>query len=236
MARFTPLPARAGRIAYRARAGGELWGEETWSITRDGVGNRCLTTHCEMAFGNDDVVRDSILAVDAGFQPLEAFVRILNHGVPTGSGWFRFGDCEAEGESHSRDTGRVSQRMAIARPMRGFGIHAMMGDGWLSATFPFHEGPGHEHFFGTNLLHSLHHFGATGPMLETSSSGLRYEGRESVTVPAGAFDCHRVAFVGMTNAHPPYTMWISAEGEFLYVRGEVAGYIDSVFELEALQG
>ncbi|QGN54440.1 hypothetical protein [Novosphingobium sp. Gsoil 351] len=235
MRAFQSLPARSGRIAYRHRDG-RLWGEETWSLTRDAKGNRCLTAHCEMAFGSDDVVRDSILAVDAEFQPLEAYVRILNHGVPTGSGWFRFAGDEAEGESFSNDAGRLSQRMAIERPMRGFGIHALMGDGWLSATFPFAKGPGTEHFFGRNLLHSLHHFGASGPRLEVSTSGLRYEARETITVPAGTFDCHRVAFVGMTNAHPPYVMWISADGDFLYVRGVVEGYMDSVFELEELRG
>ena len=235
MAAYSPLPARSGRIAYRHRDGG-LWGEETWSMTRDRAGNRCLTAHCEMAFGNDEVVRDSVLAVDAAFGPLEAYVRILNHGVPTGSGWFRFTGDGAEGESFSQDAGRLSQRMAIDRPLRGFGIHALMGDGWLSAKFPFDKGPGTEHFFGRNLLHSLHHFGATEPRLEVSTSGLLYEARETITVPAGTFDCHRVAFVGMTNAHPPYYMWISADGDFLYVRGVVEGYMDSVFELEELHG
>ena len=44
------------------------------------------------------------------------------------------------------------------------------------------------------------------------------------------------AFVAMTNAHPPYVMWISADGDFLYVRGLVEGYMDSVFELEELHG
>ena len=87
-----------------------------------------------------------------------------------------------------------------------------------------------------SLLHSLHHFGATGPMLVSSTSGLLYEGEAMVEVPAGRFRCHRLAFAGMTNAHPPYSMWISADGDFLYVKGDVAGYMDSVFELTELQG
>ena len=236
MTGFLPLAARSGRIAYRGRQDGELWGEESWTVTRDRSGNRCLTAHCEMAFGADEVVRDSILAVDAAFQPLEAYVRILNHGQPTGSGWFRFGETDAEGQSFSREHGRLSQHMPIQRPLRGFGIHALMGDGWLAASFPYERGIGHEHFWGTNLIHSLHHFGATGPKLEVTTSGLRYSAREVVEVPAGRFDCHKLEFLGMTNAHPPYAMWLSAEGDFLYVRGEVAGYMDSVFELEDLQG
>lgn len=231
---FTPLPRRAGRIAYRRRADHGLWGSEEFAVTRDSDGNRTLVAHCEMAFGDDDVVRETTLSVDAGFQPLDAYVRILNHGRWTGSGWFRFADNEATGHGWNSEDGDWSAKTPIARPMRGFGIHALIGDGWLAAAYPYDKGPGSEHFFGDNLLHSLHHFGATGPRFEISTSGLRYDGIESVTVPAGTFECHRLGFVGMTNAHPPYTMWIGADGDFLYVRGVVEGYMDSVFELEEL--
>jgi hypothetical protein len=40
----------------------------------------------------------------------------------------------------------------------------------------------------------------------------------------------------MTNAHPPYVMWVSADGDFVYVKGEVGGYMESVFELVELEG
>jgi hypothetical protein len=233
---FTPLPRRTGRIAYRHRADGQAWGFEDFALTRDAEGGRTLVVHCEMALGDEAVMRDSILTVDAAFQPRDAYVGILNHGRPTGSGWFRFADAEAEAEVFTAAAGRVSQRVPITRPLRGFGIHALAGDGWLAATFPYARGPGTTHFFGHNLLHSRHHLGATGPMLETSTSGLRYDALETVNVPAGRFDCHRLAFVGMTNGHPPYVMWISADGDFVYVRGEVEGYMDAVFELEYLAG
>jgi hypothetical protein len=234
---FTPLARRSGRIAYRHRSDGREWGFEDFTLTRDAAGGRCLAVHCEMAFDAEHVVRETVLSVDAGFQPLDAYVRILNHGMPTGSGWFRFGDDEAEGESFTAATGRLSQRMLIEKPMRGFGVHALMGDGWLAAGFPFERGAGHTHFLGArNLLHSLHHFGATGPRLEISASGLTYTGMETITVPAGTFACHRLVFTGMTNAHPPYTMWISADGDFLYVQGVVEGYMDALFQLEQLTG
>jgi hypothetical protein len=80
----------------------------------------------------------------------------------------------------------------------------------------------------------VHHLGATGPMIATSGSGLDYVGPETIEVPAGRFDCHRIRFAGLTNNHPPYDMWVTRDGDFLYVRGEVAGYMDSVFELESL--
>jgi hypothetical protein len=234
---LVPLPRRAGRISYRHRSDGAEWGFEDFTLTRDAAGGRCLSAHCEMAFDAEQVVRETVLSVDSTFQPLDAYVRILNGGVPTGSGWFRFGEDQAEGESFTQASGRLSQRMPIDRPMRGFGVHALMGDGWLAASFPFERGAGHTHFLGQrNLLHSLHHFGATGPRLELSTSGLTYIGRETITVPAGSFDCHRLAFTGMTNAHPPYHMWISTDGDFLYVQGVVEGYMDSLFVLEQLTG
>lgn len=234
---LTPLPRRQGRIAYRHRSDGHEWGFEDFTLTRDASGGRCLTVHCEMAFDAEHVVRETILNVDAAYQPLDAYVRILNHGLPTGSGWFRFSEDEAEGECFTAATGRLSQRVTIEKPIRGFGIHALMGDGWMAATIPFDRGAGTVHFLGQrNLLHSMHHFGATGPKIEISATGLTYEGDETITVPAGTFHCHRIAFTGMTNAHPPYIMWISADGDFLFVRGVVEGYMDALFQLEQLEG
>jgi hypothetical protein len=233
---FVPLPCRKGRITYRKRGTGELWGQDEIRIHRGADGLRVFTAHCEMRFGDEEVVRDSVLSVHADFHPHDAYVRIMHHGRVTGTGWFRFTDTEAVCESWTEAEGRISQTMPIQRPIRGFGIHAVQGDGWLGATFPYDKGPGHVQFFGRNLLHSLHHFGATGPFITTSQSGLRYVGPETVTVPAGTFDCHRIAFVGLTNDHPDYDMWLTRDGDFLYVKGEVAGYMDSVFELAELEG
>lgn len=233
---FVPLPCRKGRITYRKRATGELWGQDEIRIHRGADGLRVFAAHCEMRFGDEEVVRDSVLSVHPDFHPHDAFVRIMRQGRVTGTGWFRFTDNEASCESWTEAEGRISQTMPIQRPIRGFGIHAVQGDGWLGATFPYDKGPGHVQFFGRNLLHSLHHFGATGPFITTSQSGLRYVGPETVTVPAGTFDCHRIAFVGFTNDHPDYDMWLTSDGDFLYVKGEVAGYMDSVFELAELEG
>lgn len=233
---FVPLPRRSGHIAYRSAATGEQWGTEDFTITKARDGSRTLMVQCEMQHGAQDVTRFTTLAVDAEFQPTEAHVRILNHGKLTGSGWFHFTDAAAEAQTATQAEGRVSQRQTVTRPMRGFGIHALVGDGWLAATFPFEKGPGTTHFWGPSLLHSLHHFGASGPMLVTSTSGLHYEARETIDVPAGRFDCHRLSFTGMTNNHPPYTMWISADGDYLYVKGIVEGYMDGLFQLERITG
>lgn len=236
MGAFVPLPRRSGIIHYKHANSSALWGVESWSMTRGADGQRVLSAHCEMAFEAEDVVRDSVLAVHGDYHPHDCTVRIMNQGRVTGTGWFRFTDTQAECESWTEQQGRISQTMSISRAMRGFGIHALQGDGWLAATFPYDLGAGHVQHWEHSLLHSLHHFGASGPFIHRSTSGLRYLGDESVSVPAGTFDCYRVQFVGMTNNHPPYDMWISRDGDFLYVKGVVAGYMDSVFELVSLEG
>ena len=232
---FAPLSRRDGLISYRTAAGAE-WGFERWGMTRGADGMRVLNAHCEMAFGEDAVVRDSVLSVDADYSAHDAYVRIMNHGEVTGSGWFTFADGSATCEARTKAQGRISQTMPIARPFRGFGIHAVQSDGWLAAVFPFDRGAGHVQFWGRNLMHSLHHLGATGPFFTTTHSGLEYIGAQRVEVPAGVFDCHRIAFRGITNDHPPYEMWLTRDGDFLYVKGVVGGYMDSVFELVEQNG
>lgn len=236
MTRYQPLPSRCGTVSYRNALSGELWGEERWTIRRGVDGMRVLTAHCEMALGVDHVVRDSLLAVDAAYHPHDGSVRIMNSGRWTGDGWYHFTDDLASCEAMSQDNGRLSQTMPITRPMRGFGQHALQSDAWLGATFPYDRGPGHVHFWGQNLLHSSHHLGATGPGLAVTYSGLEFVGEETITVPAGRFDCYKLRLVGITNDHPPYEMWLTRDGDFLYVRGLVQGYMASVFELETLEG
>ena len=233
---FAPLPARRGLIEYRRRNERARWGFERWEITCGSDGMRTLSAHCELAVAGEQVVRDNVLSVHDDFHPAEAYVRVMNKGELTGSGWFRFTDTEAECESFSRDLGRVSQTIAIQRPMRGFGVHAVQSDGWLAATFPFDKGPGHVAFMGRNLMHSLHHLGATGPSLCTTTSGFEFVGVETIEVPAGRFECNRMRLRGIVNDHPPYDMWLSRDGDCLYVKGEAQGYLDSVFELVELEG
>ena len=233
---WSPRPARKGRIAYRKFSDDSLWGFEDWRITLEADGTRTLNAHCEMKQGDEEVLRDSTLAMDADYQPREAYVRICNQGERTGSGIYWLGEDELQAECLTDGEGRMSSRVPIARPLRGFGIHAVQGDAWLAAAYPFEKGPGSEWYAGKNPVHSLHHLGATGPRVELSTSGLRYIADEEVSVPAGTFACRKMELAGIVNDHPPYYFWISTDGDCLFVRGTVEGYMDSYFQLESLEG
>lgn len=239
---LTPRHAtRSGRIVYRLLPEAAafdafpdgVWGFEDFTLTRHGDGSRVLRARCEL---HDEplVVRDVVQAVDATFHPHDVFVRLTIGDRFFGSSWYRFTDAEAELEGWTALKGRIREHRWIARDMRGFGTHALMADAWLCARFDYAKGPGRQ-TFRDNLLTSLDHRGATGPEFAvTTTSTLRYDGVETITVPAGTFACHHLAFEATSNNHPPYDLWVSADGDFLFVKGVVTAPYHWAFELTAL--
>jgi hypothetical protein len=222
------LPGFRGRLLYLGADGG-AWGFEDWTMRLGRDGRRTFYAHVELEFDGLRVARDVIQSVDAGFHPTDASVRLMVDDEAYGSAWYRFTDELAECESWSLTDGRNSQRFPIDRTMRGFGTHALQSDAWLLARFDYQRG-GTQHF-KRNLLTSTHHLGATGPRFMTTDSGLELVGAETVAVPAGTFDCWHMRFVATSNKHPPYDLWVTRDGNFVYVRGVVTGYMASTFEL-----
>ena len=90
------------------------------------------------------------------------------------------------------------------------------------------------------MLTSPDHRGATGPMLFALGFGLEFVGRESVTVAAGTFDAFHFRYVDtagqLPEEHPPYDVWCSADGNYLYLQGGVGGYMQTRYELVELRG
>lgn len=225
------LPRRTGKSHYIANSDGRVWGFEDWAVTTAADGMRVLQAYCELDFGGEHVTRQITQSVRADWRPHDGHVRTMVDGRFGGSAWYRFSETEVECEAFTAQEGRFAQRFPVGPRVRGLGTHALQADAWNAAVLDFSKGPHHEAFSG-NIMISLHHFGATGPKIETTNSGLQYFGDEDVDVPAGKFRCHKVAYAGMTaNDHPPYVMWISADGAFTFVKGEVAGYMASRFEL-----
>lgn len=209
-----------------------LWGVEHWRMTHHADGHRVMRAYCEL---HDDppLIRDVIQCVDADYHPHDSFVRLTSDNRFFGSTWYRFSDHEAEYQGFTAKRGRINDSTTISRAMRGFGSHNLGSDAWLTARYDYSRGTGTQYFEG-NLLTSLDHRGATGPEFARSRSGLEYFGIETVTVPAGTFECHHFAIVGTNHNHPPYDYWVTADGDFLYVKGIVTEPYNWSFELMEL--
>lgn len=206
------------------------WGREIFTVTRHQNGERVLRAYCEL---NDDpaLIRDVFQRVDKDFHPMDACVRLTEDDLFKGTAWYHFTDQSAEMQGYNMESGRVSAQTAIDRNVRGFGNHSLLGDGWLVARFDRSKGP-RQHTFYDNPLTSIDHRGATGPLLErTKASTFEYFGEDEITVPAGTFHCHHFAFVLVSNNHPPYHLWVTADGDFMFVKGTVDAPYNWSFEL-----
>ena len=225
--------AQKGKINYFKGVSQDdrhCWGFEEWRITPHADGSRTLNAHCEL---HDDplIIRDVIQSIDANRQPTDALVRLAVNGAFQGAALYTFGNGEATCHGVNRTTNYFMDQRDIPPAIRGFGTHALMADGWLTAHFDRSEGPGAKEF-RNNLLTSLDHQGGTGPDFQvTTFSHMQYFGDETVSVLAGRFDCHHFAIIGASNNHPQYDFWVTADEEFVYVKGAVPEEYGWSFEL-----
>jgi hypothetical protein len=153
-----------------------------------------------------------------------------------GSGWFRFHPEYAECEANTKLEGRVSQRMDLQRRLLTFQNHAIACDAWHLRLYDRSKGPGVQGIQQI-LLSSPDHRGATGPMLFSIGIGVEYVGEETCAVGAGTFDAYHFRFVaspGLPQEHPPYDVWCTADGDFLFLKGAVGGYMQTYYELVEL--
>lgn len=228
---------RTGRVRYTSNKPdrlGEERGRERWTLVRHTDGRRSLLAHSEID-DRPSVLRFVQVNLRPDFCPADAFVRITVGDQFHGSGWFRFDGETAECETLTTPDGRVSQRMNVAGGARFFGGHAIQNDGWATQMVD-RSRPG-EIQSVTAVLSSPDHRGATGPMLCTVAANLVYDGEEAVTVAAGTFPAWHFRFVtvtGMAGEHPDYDVWTTTDGDFVVLKAQVAGYMQTHYELVEL--
>lgn len=209
-------------------------GREHFRIDVHADGCRTIAAHGEI----DDapaVVRDVNLRVNADLMPQESFVRIAVGGEFRGSAWFNFAGGVAECEAFTTVEGRVSQRMALDAPLPAFGNHAMINDGFLLGLYDLSKGPGVQ-VTKRMLLSSPDHRGATGPMLFAIDLAIEFVGRETLKVAAGKFPALHFRMVdipGLPLEHPPYDLWCTDDGDYVLLKAEVGGYMQTAYELTA---
>lgn len=224
---MNPHPAAAhksvkGRIDYvsdRDADRGRPRGSEDFSILRYADGTQTLSAHSTIA-DPPHVERDVVQSVDANMRPLDCFVRVRTGHAFTGSGWFRWTAAEAECEALTATEGRISKRVtALPGPMV-FCNHAIVGDAWMTAAYPFAQGPGAA-FVANMFSPSANTQGATGPTLERFGLGVIWLGCETITVAAGRFEANtfRLGRVNdATDVTPDklaYEMWVLTDGSYV---------------------
>ena len=228
-----------GRIAYLSKKPDRMdqeRGRERFTITVHSDGHRTCMAQSEID-DRPSVMRNVALTLDENWVPLDCFVRISVGDRFMGSGWFRFSEDEAECETHTAIEGRVSQKMSLIERPRAFVDHAIIGDAWVLKMFDLSKGPGVQSF-GQLLLSSPDHRGATGPLLFRISPSIEFVGEEKITVGAGEFDALHFRFgstAGLPNEHPPYDIWCTADGHYIFLRGAVYGYMMTYYELTDLE-
>jgi hypothetical protein len=229
---------RTGLVRYtslKADRLGEERGRERWTLVKHEDGRHSLIAHSEID-DRPSVLRFVQLNLHGNGQPADAFVRITVGDEFRGSGWFRFGSDYAECETFTSTDGRVSQRMDFDEGVRFFGGHAIQNDGWATRVVD-RSRPG-EIQLVTAVLSSPDHRGATGPMLCTVSAHMVYDGEETIEVEAGTFSAWHFRFVavtGLDGEHPDYDVWTTTDGDYIVLKAQVAGYMQTYYELAELR-
>ncbi len=187
-------------------------GREWVAVSVSPDGSRTLTARCEI--DDSQVERHVVYAVDAGWRPLDASIRLSVRGTFSGSGWFRFADHRAECETLMAEGGRVSQSIGRRLGDQGehatsFGAHPVACDVWHLGGYQPRGVPsdpvGHTAFMSSLLAN-----GASGPMLSTMSYRVEELGVEDVVVPAGTFTCHHYRYV-FDDGHPDEHVWYTGD-------------------------
>jgi len=229
---------RTGLVRYtslKADRLGEERGRERWTLVKHDDGRHSLQAHSEID-DRPSVLRFVQLNLDGAGMPTDAFVRITVGDEFRGSGWFRFGSSYAECETFTSTDGRVSQRMDLDQGIRFFGGHAIQNDGWAARVVD-RSRPGEIQRVDA-VLSSPDHRGATGPMLCTVAAHMIYEGEESIDIEAGSFPAWHFRFVsvtGLDGEHPHYDVWTTTDGDFIVLKAQVAGYMQTYYELAELR-
>lgn len=160
------------------------------------------------------LVRDSSQTFDAAWAPTEGYVRLIRDGAFLGSVVRR-----VEGRTvHSflfGPDGSVTRGEQDLLPGMTFGFHSVASNPWKFAQHSGGSGPEPLPV----LTHSLTWNGGTVGLGDVSHTRLELVGRETITVPAGTFECDHHRWY--TEVDGQIDVWSTGEDK-VYVRGHQA--------------
>lgn len=227
---------RRGKISYistEPERFGKERGRERFHMSFAADGRKTLSAVCEID-DEPDVLRHTVLTYDADWRPTEALVRIDVSGKPMGSGWLDVQPRMARLYGRNARSGLIASEIEPGAPLRFLGCDPIVSDGWHLSNFDLALPDGDQATDG--VLSSADNRGGTGPTLWPLRTGMRFHGRERLTVPAGAFDAlhFELLFLSgqMLEAHPPYHIWTTADGDYVALRSEQEGRRYDLVELD----
>ncbi len=213
-------------------------GREHFLITDQAGGVRVMHAYFEID-DSPNVVRDEMLALGPQGHRLDAVVRVTGGNRFEGGGFFRLTERMAEDKVFNRSASRSSQRIELAEPLCALGVHPICGHALMLHSYGLSQGA-RRRFFPNLMQTSPDHSRATGPALYALGFGLELVGRVTVTVAAGRFDALHFRFTDtagqLPQEHPPYDMWCTADGDYLYLKGRAGRYMPTRYELVEIDG
>lgn len=230
----------SGTILYTSRKPdrvGERRGIEHFRFTHHRDGAVTLRAYCEIEEPEPTVLRDVVYSLDPAGRPRDCLIRLVVGDRFMGSGWIRATEHSVECESYGPSIGRLSQTVALEQPLDGLGTHPIVADGYLLSRQSFKEGEKRKLHV---MVPSVDHRGATPPQLAYVNVDATFLGSETVTVRTGTFPARHYLFTddgsaGFSSKHPPYDVWITDDEDGIFLQGGVGGYMQTWYELAALE-
>ena len=219
-----------GKILYIGADNKER-GREWFSMTFHEDGQRTLRAYCEI--DDTEVNREVTYTMDANWRPLDCFNRLHVDRKFLGTGWVRVSDKTAECEVFSTALGRVSQNIELSGSAMSLTVHPLTCDVFHCAGFN-HEIEKNPQTLDNVLSTSPLPNGGSGPFLSVGSVTVMYDGRETITVPAGTFETDHYHFV--MKPQPDGTprredVWC-IPNDYTFVKVTVDGFLkNSVYKL-----
>ncbi len=182
----------AGEYAYRTIGDGRARGSERFELIAHPDGTRTLVMWNDLFARNGQI--HAVLRVGADFRPLEASYTYFNDGAYKGSGSFVLVDKHLSGTVRTATGELLEQELEVPDNV-SFALHPLAGDGW-HAWYVGSEA-------GSEVRGGLVNFEVSADTARPALAHLqeqawRYEGAESIEVPAGRFDAQRYASAGAT--------------------------------------
>lgn len=192
------LRRHAGRIVYHHADG--VQGQEDFAIDVR-VDGRTIRAYCEMVEGH--LTRDASWSLDSDLRPVEGHVRVVQHGKLVGSSWYHFTPLGTHCESFTAALGRTSQH--LAGQVDYLGLHPLAGDGAIALARGTDE-PGVERTI-RSITCSYDVNGESALVALPIAIGVKYVGRQDVSVPAGTFsaDAYELSW---RSDWPPAHLWV----------------------------